>query len=62
MSDRIEEFQRKAAEGKRVSLNLPAMARRDEEFMTCWQADPVFLRFTGRGIPRAVCNRPLHPG
>ena len=42
MSNRIAEFRRKVAEGKRVSLNLPAMARRDEEFMTCWQADPGY--------------------
>jgi hypothetical protein len=42
MSDRIAKFQRKAAEGKRVSLNLPAMARRDEEFMSCWRADPGY--------------------
>lgn len=42
MSDRISEFRRKAAEGKRVSINYPALARRDEEFMSCWLADPGY--------------------
>lgn len=42
MSDRIAEFYRKVEKGKHVNLNLPAMARRDEQFTRTWLADPGF--------------------
>ncbi len=42
MSNRIFTFREKAQKGKRVSLNLPALARRDHAFMECWQADPGY--------------------
>ena len=42
MSDRIETFHKKASCGKKVTINLPALARRDEPFMACWRADPGY--------------------
>jgi len=40
MSSRIDEFYAKVAKGKRLNINLPALARRDAAFMKCWKADP----------------------
>ena len=42
MSDRIAAFWAKAAKGKKVTINLPALARRHEPFMGCWKADPGY--------------------
>jgi hypothetical protein len=40
MSDRIDKFYEKVAKGKSLNINLPALARRDVQFMQCFLADP----------------------
>ena len=44
MTDVIAEyFEKQAKKGKRGGLNLPAMARKSVEFMSCIQSDPGYV-------------------
>lgn len=40
MNNYLETFSQKADKGARITINLPALARRDRKFMECWVSDP----------------------
>jgi DNA polymerase I-like protein with 3'-5' exonuclease and polymerase domains len=42
MSERIGDFYKKVRKGKSLNINLPALARRDIQFMQCFLSDPGY--------------------